>query len=63
MLTLREAYHDYRKSREGELSPKSLHWTEQKVNLHLADLLDTRLDEITPRVTRDLHERLSRTSK
>lgn len=62
MLTLREAYHDYRKSREGELSPKSLHWTEQKVNLHLADLLDTRLDEITPRVARDLHEKLSRTS-
>jgi hypothetical protein len=62
MINLRQAYLDYRRSREGEISPKSLHWTDQKVRLQLVDLLDTPLDQITPRLCRDLHEHLSRTS-
>lgn len=62
MITLREAYQDYRRGREDELSPRSLVWIEQKVRVHLKDLLDTELDQITPRMCRDLHEGLSRSS-
>ena len=62
MLTLREAYPDYRRSREDELSPRSLVWYDQKVRVHLDHLLDTELDQITPRMCRDLHEGLSRSS-
>jgi len=62
MLTLREAYQDYRRIREDELSPRSLVWYDQKVRVHLDYLLDTELDQITPRMCRDLHEDLSRSS-
>ncbi|HMQ92480.1 MAG TPA: hypothetical protein PKA33_16075 [Amaricoccus sp.] len=48
MLTLRDAYQDYRRSREDELSPRSLVWYDQKVRVHLSHLLDTELDQITP---------------
>lgn len=62
MITLAEAWDDYRRSREGELSPRSMHWVEQKVVTHLAGLLDTPLDQITPRMCRDLHEGLTKSS-
>lgn len=62
MITLDEAYQDYRRSREDELSPRSLVWYDQKVRVHLKHLLDTELDQITPRMCRDLHEGLSRSS-
>jgi hypothetical protein len=62
MLTLQDAYDGYKRSREGELSPRFLVWVDQKVTVHLRDLLDTPMDQITPRMCRDLHERLSRSS-
>ena len=58
MITLAEAYEGYKRSREGELSPRSLVWVEQKVSVHLSDLLDEPMDQITPKVCRDLRERL-----
>lgn len=62
MLTLQDAYEGYKRSREGELSPRSLVWVQQKVDVHLKDLLDKPMDQITPKVCRELHERLSRSS-
>jgi integrase len=37
-------------------------WIEQKVKVHLAGLLDTDLDQITPRACRELHEDLTKSS-
>jgi hypothetical protein len=62
MLNFREAWEDYRRSREDELSPRSLVWYDQKVVKYLAHLFDTDLDQITPRMCRDLHEGLSKSS-
>lgn len=62
MITLREAYQDYLNGRGHELSPRSIGWMDQKLTLHLGDLLDKPLADITPRVCRERHELLTRTS-
>lgn len=62
MLTLRTAYQDYLRGRGHELSPRSIGWMDQKLFGHLSDLLDIPLAEVTPRVCRERHEFLTRTS-
>jgi hypothetical protein len=62
MLTLRTACQDYLRGRGRELSPRYIGWMDQKLNYHLSDLLDIPLAEVTPRVCRERHELLTRTS-
>ena len=62
MTTLKDAYRAYLDGRGHELSPRSIVWMDQKLSTHLGDLLDVELGQITPRVCRERHERLTRTS-